>query len=51
MTYARQRLWLGISGVGGTVVLAITGIAFDLPHRLIDPLADQTFGRAVAALR
>ena len=50
MTYARQRLWLGISGVGSTVVLAIAGIAFDLPHRLIDPLADQTFGRAVAAI-
>ena len=50
MTYARQRLWLGITGVGSTVVLAAAAIALDLPHRLIPPLADQTFGNAVASI-
>ncbi len=50
MTYARQRLWLGISGVGGTVLLATAGLTFDLPHTLMHPLADQTFGSAVASI-
>lgn len=48
MTYARQRLWLGISGVGSTVLVAAAGIVFDLPHRLMDPLADQTLSSALA---
>lgn len=48
MTYARQRLWLGISGVGSTVLVAAAGLAFDLPHRLLDPLADQTLSSALA---
>lgn len=34
MTYARARLWLGISGVGTFVVLASAGIALDLPGAL-----------------
>ena len=50
MTYARRRLWLGISGVGGTVVLATAGLLFDLPHRFISPIADQTYGNALAAI-
>jgi hypothetical protein len=50
MTYARRRLWLGITGVGSTVLLATAGIAFDLPHHLISPIADQTFGNALAAI-
>ena len=50
MTYARQRLWLGISGVGCTVLLAGAGVAFDLPHRFIPSLADQTFASALAAI-
>ena len=31
MTYARARLWLGISGVGSLVVLASTALLFGLP--------------------
>lgn len=48
MTYARQRLWLGITGVGGTVLLCAVALLLDLPHRLVHPLADQTFGAAVS---
>ena len=50
MTYARQRLWLGISGVGCTVLLAGAGVALDLPHRFIPAAADQTFTTALAAI-
>jgi hypothetical protein len=35
MTYARSRLWLGISAVGSLVVLAAIGLVFQLPHRLL----------------
>ncbi len=38
MTYARSRLWLGISGVGFQVVLAGMALWFDLPHRLLHGL-------------
>ncbi len=48
MTYARKRLWLGITGVGMTVLLSLAAVTFDLPHRLIPQFADQTFDRAVA---
>ena len=50
MTYARQRLWLGIAAVGSTVLLAIAAVAFDLPHRLISPLADQSFSSAISVI-
>lgn len=50
MTYARQRLWLGITGVGTTVLLCTAAIALDLPHRIIHPLADQSFGSALASI-
>lgn len=50
MTYARQRLWLGITAVGSTVLVAMAAVAFDLPHRLIPPLADQTFNSALSAI-
>lgn len=50
MTYARRRLWLGITGVGTTVLFATVGILFDLPHRLIPPVADQAYGNALAAI-
>lgn len=50
MTYARSRLWLGISGVGTTVVLSAGALAFDLPHRMISAYADQSFGTALAAV-
>ena len=48
MTYARQRLWLGITGVGGTVLLCTAAVTFNLPHRLMHPLADQTYGSALS---
>ncbi len=35
MTYARARLWLGISGVGFFVVLAGLGLLFQVPTRII----------------
>jgi len=50
MTYARQRLWLGITGVGTTVVLALAAVTLDLPHRFIHPLADTGFGTALASI-
>lgn len=50
MTYARQRLWLGITGVGTTVMLCIAAVTLDLPHRFLNPLADQSFGSAVASI-
>lgn len=34
MTYARARLWLGISGVGTIVVLSLLALWLDLPSRL-----------------
>ncbi|MCC7055561.1 MAG: hypothetical protein IT355_19975 [Gemmatimonadaceae bacterium] len=50
MTYARQRLWLGISGVGITVLVAAAAVLLDLPHRLIPPDADRQFTTALAAI-
>ena len=50
MTYARQRLWLGITGVGSTVLLCTAAVTFDLPHRLIHPLADSSFSTALASI-
>lgn len=35
MTYARARLWLGISGVGFFVTLSAAALWFDLPRRLL----------------
>ena len=50
MTYARKRLWLGISGVGLTVLVSLAAVVFDLPHRLIPPDADRQFTTALAAV-
>ncbi len=33
-----------------TVVLSLAAVAFDLPHRLIHPYADQSFATALAAI-
>ncbi|MBC7925833.1 MAG: hypothetical protein H7039_09265, partial [Bryobacteraceae bacterium] len=35
MTYARARLWLGISNVGFFVVLSVLALWLDLPHRFL----------------
>jgi hypothetical protein len=37
MTYARARLWTGITGVGLLVTLSTLALAFDLPERLGGP--------------
>ncbi len=50
MTYARQRLWLGISAVGMTVLLCLAAVTFDLPHRFIHPWVDSNFDTALAAI-
>ena len=50
MTYARQRLWLGITGVGTTVLLCTAAVVLDLPHRVMHPLADTSFGTALASI-
>ena len=50
MTYGRQRLWLGITGVGSTVLLCTIVLAFDLPHRLVSTRTDASFGWALAAI-
>ncbi len=39
MTYARSRLWLGISGVGLQVILASASLWFGLPHKLLHGLS------------
>ena len=39
MTYARARLWLGISGVGFHVVVASSLLWFGVPHRLLTRLS------------
>lgn len=36
MTYGRARLWLGISGVGSLVLVALGAITSDLPTLLLD---------------
>ena len=36
MTYARARLWLGISGVGSLVLLASTALVFGLPDVMLN---------------
>lgn len=57
MTYARARLWLGISGVGLIVVITVTMIFADIPYLLL-PKTEQwqaidvlaLFGFAVALI-
>lgn len=36
MTYARARLWLGISGVGSLVSLAAMALTVELPHEVFE---------------
>jgi uncharacterized protein YbjT (DUF2867 family) len=48
--YGRARLWLGISGVGTIVVMAVVGLVFGLPARFLPPaggaLREQLLGLA-----
>ena len=39
MTYARSRLWLGISGVGLHVILVSASLWFGLPHRFLSGIS------------
>jgi hypothetical protein len=41
MTYARSRLWLGVSAVGSLVAIVVAALAFELPHRW---LPDEPLG-------
>ncbi len=50
MTYARKRLWLGISAVGMTVIVCLAAVTLDLPHRLIHPWVDANFDTALAVI-
>lgn len=43
MTYARSRLWLGVTGVGLSVVLALATIATGWPARLLPANPDTPF--------
>ena len=40
MTYARARLWLGITGVGSLVTIAIFSLTLGLPNRLLNSQAE-----------
>ena len=42
MTYARARLWLGITGVGSLVTLSTLALCFGIPEILFD--SQQSFG-------
>lgn len=42
VTYARARLWLGITGVGSLVTIATLALVLDWPHRFFS--ARRTFG-------
>ncbi|MFT4840151.1 MAG: hypothetical protein ACI90M_000606 [Candidatus Azotimanducaceae bacterium] len=50
MTYQRARLWLGISGVGTFVLLAIAAILFDLPRTWGGASSDAAVIAAVIAI-
>lgn len=55
VTYARSRLWLGITGVGSIVVLAVLLVALEVPARALEgqggtPLADARVLLGSAAL-
>jgi hypothetical protein len=47
LTYARARLWLGISGVGAMVILAAAALLLDLPGRLLAADPAQPLAAAV----
>lgn len=50
MTYARARLWLGISGVGLMVVLSIITLSLDWPHRVFDGFTPSFLNDALGLL-
>lgn len=50
MSYARSRLWLGISCVGSLVVLAVIAIAMDLPSELLLTESAGVFRESVSII-
>lgn len=49
-SYARSRLYIGISGVGTSVLLAFAVLAFDVPMRTLSKSVDQPMLEALASL-
>ena len=47
MSYARARLWLGITGVGSLVVIAALALVFRLPGRLFSTSGEYGFGESL----
>lgn len=50
LTYARKRLWLGITGVGTAVVAATAALVAGLPARLLSDAVSQPLPEALRAL-
>lgn len=50
MTYARARLWLGITSVGTWVVIASLGLALGLPTAWIEAAQDASWGAQSSVL-
>jgi hypothetical protein len=50
LTYARSRLYLGITGVGTAVLAAMCLLAFDIPSRGFSTSAEQSLSRAMLSL-
>ena len=49
-TYARARLWTGITGVGSLVVIAAALLAFGVPDRLLGGLGGDALSDALVLL-
>ncbi|MAW59631.1 MAG: hypothetical protein CMJ94_02205 [Planctomycetes bacterium] len=50
MSYARARLWLGISSVGFWVVLSLLGLALGLPQAWVERAAEPGWGSQFSVL-
>ena len=50
LRYARARLILGISGVGTSVLIAVSTLALDLPRRLLSTDARQPWWAALSSI-
>lgn len=50
LSYARARLYIGICGVGTSVVLATALLAFDVPARTLSTSVTQSLPEALASL-
>ena len=51
MTYARARLWLGVSAVGTFVVLAIAALALGFPRSFLAGFSPSLVGDAAGLAR